>query len=35
MKICPVRAKLYHVDGQADKMKLTVTFSNFVNGPKK
>ena len=35
MSICPVGAKLFHVDRQADMMKLTVTFCNFANVPKK
>jgi hypothetical protein len=35
MKICPVAAKLFHVDGQTDKTKLIVTFGNFANMPKK
>ena len=34
MKICPVGAKLFHVDRQTDKTKLTVTFRNFANAPK-
>jgi len=29
-----VTAQLLNVDGQADMMKLTVTFRNFVNTPK-
>jgi hypothetical protein len=32
MKIDPVGAKLFHVDGQTD-MKLIVTFGNFFNAP--
>jgi hypothetical protein len=31
MHICPVRAELFHVDGQRAMMKLTVTFHNYVN----
>jgi len=34
MKIHPVGATLFHADGQADMMKLTVAFKNFVNAPK-
>jgi len=35
MKIHPVAAKLFHMDGQTDMMKLTVTFRNFVHVPKR
>ena len=35
MKIHPAAAKLFHVDGQTDKMKLIVTFGNFANALKK
>jgi len=36
MKIRPVGAQLFHVDGQTDRMtKLTVAFRNFVSTPKK
>jgi len=31
MKIHPVGAQLFHVDGQTDMMKLTVTSCNFAN----
>jgi hypothetical protein len=38
MKICPVRAELFHTDrqmnGQADMTKLIVHFNNFSNAPK-
>jgi hypothetical protein len=34
MKICPVGAELFHVDGQTGITKLTVAFCNFVNVPK-
>jgi len=34
MKIHPVGAKLFHVDGQRDKMNLIVVFCNFANVPK-
>ena len=33
MKICPVRAELFHADGQKN-MKLIVTFHSFANAPK-
>ena len=33
MKIRPVGAKLFHVDGRTDAMKLTVPFRNFANEP--
>jgi len=35
MKIRPVEAKLFHADGRTDMTKLTVTFWNFANAPKK
>jgi len=35
MKICPVGAELFHLDGQTDMMKLAVAFYNFANAPKK
>ena len=41
MKIRPVGAELFHADGrtdtdrQTDTTKLTVSFRNFVNAPKK
>jgi len=31
MKICPVRAELFHVDEETDRKKLRVIFHNFVN----
>jgi len=34
MNICPVGAKLLHVDRQKDMTKLTVVFCKFVNAPK-
>jgi len=34
MKIRPVRAELFHADGQIDMTKLIVAFRNFVNAPK-
>jgi hypothetical protein len=34
MKIRPVGAELFHVDGQTEVMKLIVTFRNFVNALK-
>jgi hypothetical protein len=34
MKICPAVPRR-RTDGQTDMMKLTVTFRNFVNAPKK
>jgi hypothetical protein len=34
-KIRPVEAKLFHVGGQIDIMKLIVAFLNFSNAPKK
>jgi hypothetical protein len=37
MKICPLRAELFHadrrMDGQTDKTKLMVAFRNFANAP--
>jgi len=35
MKIRPVGAELFHVDGQTDMAKLTVAFRNFSNAPTK
>jgi hypothetical protein len=35
MKILPVGAKLFHVDGQTDMTKIIVTFRNFANVPSK
>jgi len=35
MKIHPVGAWTFNVDGQTDMMKLTVLFHNFMNTPKK
>ena len=35
MKIHPVGAELFHVDGQTDMTKLTVTFCNFVHIPRR
>jgi hypothetical protein len=35
MKICPVGAKLLHVDGWADMTKPVLAFCNFVEAPKK
>ena len=34
MNIWPVGAKFFDVNGQADRMKLTAAFCNFVNAPK-
>jgi hypothetical protein len=34
MRISPVTAQLFNVDGQADMTKLRVTFQSFVNVPK-
>jgi hypothetical protein len=34
MKIGPVGAELFRVDGQTDMTKLTVAFRNFANAPK-
>ena len=33
MKICPVGAGLFHMDGQTDTKKLTAGFCNFANKP--
>ena len=33
MKICPLGAELFCVDGCSDVMKLIVTYCNFVNMP--
>jgi hypothetical protein len=33
MKIRPVGAEFFHVDGRTDMTKLTVAFRNFVNVP--
>jgi hypothetical protein len=33
MKICSVRAELFHADGQADRKKLMVTFHSLVKTP--
>jgi hypothetical protein len=35
MNICPVGAKLFHVDGQTDMTKLIVAFQNFAHMTKK
>ena len=35
MKIHPMGAEVFLVDGRTDMIKLTVTFCNFVNTPKK
>jgi hypothetical protein len=35
MLICPVGAKLLHVDRQTDMAKLIVTFHSFMNVPRK
>jgi hypothetical protein len=35
VKIHPVGAELFRVDGQADMIELTVAFRNFVNIPNK
>ena len=35
MKIRPVGAKLFHVDGWTDMKKLIVAFRNFAKAPKK
>ena len=35
MKIHPVGAELFHLDGETDMMKLAVAFYNFANAPKK
>jgi hypothetical protein len=34
MKICPVRADLFHADGLTDLTKLIFSFHNFANAPK-
>jgi len=34
MKLRPVGAELFHVDGRTDMMKLIVAFRHFVNAPK-
>jgi len=34
MKLRPVRAELFHADGQTDITKLIVVFRNFANAPK-
>jgi len=34
MKSHPVEAELFHAEGRADMMKLTVAFRNFANAPK-
>jgi len=34
MKIHPVRAELFHADGQTDMTKQIVALRNFVNAPK-
>jgi len=34
MKIRPVGATLFHMDGQTDMTKLTVAFRNFANVPR-
>jgi hypothetical protein len=34
MKISPVRAELFHADGQTDVTMLIVALSNFANAPK-
>jgi len=35
MKISPVAAELFRVDGRTDMLKLMVTLRNFANSPKK
>ena len=35
MKICPVGAELFHMNGLADMTKLIVAFCSFVNVPQK
>jgi hypothetical protein len=35
MKICPVRAELFHEDQRTDMPKLTVAVHKFANAPKK
>ena len=34
MKTRPVKADLFHADGQTDMTKLIVVFRNFANAPK-
>jgi hypothetical protein len=34
MKIRPVGAELFHVDGQTDMTKVTVALRNYANAPK-
>jgi len=34
MKICPLEAELFHMDGKTDMTKLTVAFCNFANATK-
>jgi hypothetical protein len=34
MKIRPVGAELFHMEGSTDMMKLKLTFCNFLNAPK-
>jgi len=34
IKICPVRAELFHADGRADTTMLIVAFRKFVKVPK-
>jgi hypothetical protein len=35
MKVCPVEAEFFHVDGQADMKTVTVAFRTFANTSKK
>jgi len=35
MKICPMGAEFFHLDGRTDVMKLIVALCNFENVPKK
>ena len=35
MRILSVGAELFHMDGRTDTAKLTVTYRNFENAPKK
>lgn len=35
MKICPLGAELFHMDGQTGVAKLIGSFDNFANMPKK
>jgi hypothetical protein len=35
IKVRPMRAELFHADGQTDMMKLIVAFRNFASAPKK